>query len=68
MSTQQVLKVEGMTCGHCVARVEKALRAVEGVSSVQVSLAEGRATVESNGASTEALVAAVVDAGYEATV
>lgn len=35
-----ILSVEGMMCGHCTARVEKALRAVEGVADVEVSLEE----------------------------
>ena len=32
------LKIEGMMCGHCRARVEKALKAVPGVQAVEVSL------------------------------
>ena len=43
------LKIEGMTCGHCVARVEKALAAVAGVSDVSVGLESGSAIVEGTG-------------------
>lgn len=59
------LAVDGMTCGHCVSRVDKALRAVPGVQDVTVTLADHKARV-SGSASREALAAAVVQAGYEA--
>lgn len=39
------LNIEGMMCGHCTSRVEKALRAVEGVKNVIVSLENKTATV-----------------------
>ncbi|MBC6297057.1 heavy-metal-associated domain-containing protein [Listeria sp. FSL L7-1517] len=61
------LKIEGMTCGHCEARVTKALEEVAGVTNAKVSLEEGRATVEfENGKVTEdTLIDAVEEAGYE---
>ncbi len=62
-----VLTVEGMMCGHCQAHVEKALKAVPGVSSVTVELKPGRATVTGD-AEAAALVKAVTDAGYKAAV
>ena len=40
------LDIEGMTCATCVARLEKALRAVPGVSNVSVNLASESAQVE----------------------
>ena len=56
--------IEGMSCGHCTARVEKALNAIPGVSA-QVSLEENAATVSlSADISEEMLVKTVVDAGY----
>ena len=39
------LNIEGMTCGHCVGRVDKALLAMEGVTGVDVNLEEKMATV-----------------------
>ncbi len=39
------LNIEGMTCGHCVGRVDKALSAMEGISEVDVNLDEKMATV-----------------------
>ncbi|MBR3693260.1 MAG: heavy metal translocating P-type ATPase [Erysipelotrichales bacterium] len=65
-SMSKVMVIEGMMCMHCQARVEKALAAVEGVSSVVIDLAAKTATVEvSADVSNEALTKAVVDAGYE---
>ena len=62
------MKIEGMMCMHCVKAVEKALRAVEGVTDVTVSLEEKQAVVEGTDALQEdALKAAIADAGYEVT-
>ena len=58
------IKIEGMMCKHCVAHVEKALAAVSGVESVEVSL-EGKCAVVSGTAQYAALKQAVIDAGYE---
>ena len=63
------LLISGMTCNGCVRHVDKALRAVSGVTSVEVSLPEGRATVvHEEPASLPALIAAVESAGYEVTL
>lgn len=64
----KVMKIEGMMCGHCTGRVQKALEALEGVSSVTMSLEEKTATVELAGeVGNEQLTAAVTEAGYEVT-
>jgi len=65
-----VLKVGGMTCTGCVASVTRVLQSIEGVSRVEVSLAEGQATVEYDRAkaSAERLRTAVEEAGFDATV
>ena len=44
-SMTKTLNVEGMMCGHCEARVKKALEAVEGVASAEVSHEKGTAVV-----------------------
>ncbi|WP_235993512.1 heavy metal translocating P-type ATPase [Paraburkholderia solitsugae] len=68
------LDIGGMTCASCAMRVEKALAKVPGVASVSVNLATETATVNPNdaasgaGADTDALIAAVKKAGYEATL
>ena len=61
------LAIDGMTCASCVARVEKALRAVPGVKAASVNLATEKARVEASGASTASLIAAVRAAGYQAS-
>lgn len=61
------MKIEGMSCGHCSARVEKALNALDGVEA-KVDLEAKTAEVTlSKEVSDEALIKAVVDAGYEVT-
>jgi copper ion binding protein len=60
------LKIEGMSCDHCVHHVTEALQGVAGVSSASVSLEGKSAQVEHGDAvSLDALKTAVVDAGYE---
>ncbi|NMV40498.1 heavy metal translocating P-type ATPase [Ralstonia insidiosa] len=61
------LDISGMTCAACAGRVERALRAVPGVTEASVNLATERARVQ-GGATGDALVAAVTAAGYEARV
>lgn len=62
------LKIEGMTCGHCVMHVEKALAAVSGVEGkVEVTLRPGQAIVHGK-ARPETLIAAVREEGYEASL
>lgn len=61
------LSVAGMTCASCVGRVEKALKAVPGVSNATVNLATERASVTATGGvPASALIQAVAKAGYEA--
>lgn len=58
--------VTGMTCGHCVASVQKEIGKIDGVTGVDVDLASGRVQVESAAPLTDAAVAAAVDeAGYQ---
>jgi len=58
------LPVEGMTCASCVGRVERALKAVPGVTAASVNLATGRAEVTGT-ALPEAVIGAVTGAGYD---
>ncbi|WP_458339200.1 heavy-metal-associated domain-containing protein, partial [Bordetella pertussis] len=59
------LPIEGMTCASCVGRVERALKAVPGVSDAVVNLATERADVRFAGApDVGAAVQAVEQAGY----
>ncbi len=68
-SMEKTLNVEGMMCEHCVAHVTKALEGIDGVTKANVSLDDKKAVVElSKDVADADLVAAVVDAGYEAEV
>ena len=62
------LAIEGMTCGNCVHHVEQALGAIAGVRG-EVDLAAGTAVVDHPPSVTvQELLAAIDDAGYDATV
>ena len=59
------VKIEGMMCPHCKAHVEKAIAAIDGVTSVTADHVAGTATVESTREIPQAeLKAAVEAAGY----
>ncbi len=62
--------ITGMTCATCAGRVEQALAAVPGVQRAQVNLATEKASVELRAGMLrpEALIEAVEDAGYDATL
>jgi len=72
MTTQQKisLRIMGMSCDHCVMHVERALAGVPGVVEVHVPGWEsGRAELTASAdVSSEALVDAVKEAGYDAVV
>ena len=66
---EKKLNVEGMMCQHCVAHVKGALEDVDGVTEAVVDLEAGTAVAKCAGDVTdEALVAAVKQAGYEASI
>jgi copper chaperone CopZ len=60
------LAITGMTCGHCVAAVKKALAAVPGVETVEVALSPPRAVVDCDSSRTtvEMLMKATAEEGY----
>ena len=64
------LRISGMTCGHCQAKGEKALKGVIGVYSAIIDLPDGEAEVDfdDDSVTTDQLVAAVANAGYGAKV
>jgi copper chaperone len=66
----ETLKVDGMTCGGCVNAVTKALKAVDGVRDIVVTLEPGEARIEfdERATSLEQLNAAVQEAGYQVDV
>jgi copper chaperone len=66
MTTTRTYRVNGMTCAHCVSAVTSELGALDAVTDVQVELATGEVTVQSDRPLDDVEVAAAVDeAGYE---
>ena len=61
---ETVIKVEGMMCKHCKARVEQVCKAVPGATDAVVDLAAKTVTVSGN-ADVSALKQAIIDADYE---
>ena len=61
---ETVIKVEGMMCPHCKARVESVCKAIPGAIDAVVDLQEKNVTITGD-ASVEALKKAITDAGYE---
>ena len=59
-----VIKVEGMMCPHCQARVESVCKAVPGTADAVVDLQQKQVTVTGS-ADVAALKKALADAGYE---
>lgn len=67
MNTTAIFTVEGMSCGHCSARIEQALNAIEGVSA-QVDLKEKTVSITHPGTVTvEILKKTITEAGYTVT-
>ena len=67
-TTTTTFTVTGMTCGHCVAAVTEEVAKLDNVTNVEIDLASGAVTVESDGSVDSAAFAAAVDeAGYAVT-
>ena len=62
---EKTMKIEGMMCGHCEARVKKTLEGIEGVAKAEVSHEAGTAVVTLNAEVTDdVLKKAVEDQDY----
>ena len=59
------LKIDGMTCQHCVMSVKKAIDSVSGVSSSDVSIGSAKIAYDENATDKEAFVSAIQNAGYK---
>lgn len=63
---KKTVYINGMMCSHCTAHVQKALGALDGVESVEVSLEDKKAVLTLNKNVDDAVItAAVREAGYE---
>ncbi|WP_428699754.1 heavy-metal-associated domain-containing protein [Stappia sp.] len=58
------IRIEGMTCGGCVASVKKALLAADPTASAEIDLASGKAAIETT-LPRARIVEAIEAAGYD---
>ena len=65
----QLIKIDGMTCGGCIASVYSATADIEGLDDISIELIDNQATVTFDDRKTdiEAIVSAIEDAGFDAT-
>jgi copper chaperone len=64
MMTQLTMQIGGMSCGHCVAAVTKALKALQGVAVEQVAIGSATVNYDPSATSAEAIAKAVEEEGY----
>ena len=61
------IKIKGMSCGHCVSSVTKALNAIDGITDVKVDQLKGEATYsETKPVDKDILKSAIKAIGFEA--
>jgi copper chaperone len=58
------MKIDGMSCGHCVSQVAKALTGIEGVQVEQVQVGSATVAFDPAAASEERIAQAIEDEGY----
>ena len=58
------LKIDGMTCGHCVSAVDRALKGVNGVQVEQVAVGSATVSYDPATTSTDKITQAIEDEGY----
>jgi copper chaperone len=61
------LKIEGMTCGHCVMGVQKALRNLDGVQVEDVKIGSAQLQFDPAKRQVDDILEAIRDQGYEPT-
>jgi copper chaperone CopZ len=64
---QVTLHIEGMSCGHCLNAVNRALGALPGVEIESVQIGRAAVRYDESKVSPSQIVGAVTDAGYRAT-
>jgi copper chaperone CopZ len=65
--TEITVQIDGMSCGHCLNAVNRAVAQVAGVQAREIRIGQARVTVESPEV-TGQLLAAITEAGYPASV
>ncbi len=63
--SEVTLKIDGMSCQHCVMSVKKAIDGVEGVSTSDVEVGTATVAFDESKTSSDAISSAVTNAGYK---
>lgn len=58
------MKIDGMSCAHCVASVDKALRKLDGVNVDSVAIGSATVSYDPNAVSEQRIAEVVADEGY----
>ena len=58
------MKIEGMTCGHCVASINNALKSLDGVQVEQVKVGSAAVAFDPARTSSDTIAQAIADEGY----
>jgi copper chaperone len=59
------IKIDGMSCNHCVARVKKALDAIDGVSSAEVEIGKANVKFDESKITVDAIKETINSTGYK---
>ncbi len=62
---ETILKIEGMSCGHCVMAVKKAIDNLDGVTSSEVAIGSAKVTYDAAKTGKDVIEKAVINAGYK---
>lgn len=62
---KKTVKIEGMSCDHCVRSVETALNSLKGIASVKVDLSKKEAIVDAIDVNDEDIKQIIDDIGFE---
>jgi copper chaperone len=63
--TDIIIKIEGMTCMHCVGRVRRAVEALTGIQALDVQIGQLKATFDESKLKKEDIEKAITGAGYK---
>ena len=66
--TDTVIKIEGMSCGHCVMRVKKALDGIDGITEANVTVGSASVKYDESKAKMEDIHSAIEKAGYKVSL
>ena len=65
---QATIGIQGMSCGHCVASVKRALGQLEGVEVQEVKVGSATVSYDPSAVTPERITQAIADEGYAAQV